>query len=112
MAKQRIEIDVDVPEGFEATGEFRCAVIGDFYIAWPGRAARWGMSSPSPAEVVILRKVEPVRESRWGWVCCVNTTLEQANSNRHLYSGPLVRADYEDGKIVSVALESAEGGGA
>ena len=32
MAKQKIEIEIDVPEGYECTGEFRTARKGEIYL--------------------------------------------------------------------------------
>lgn len=33
MPKQQITIEVDIPDGYEATGEFRCPELGELYIS-------------------------------------------------------------------------------
>ena len=32
MPKQQITIEVDIPDGYEATGEFRCPNVGEYWI--------------------------------------------------------------------------------
>lgn len=106
MAKQTIELEV--PDGWELTGEFRRAMSGEAILDnTPLRAVHVGLPMGTEGPRLILRKIEPVRESRWGWICCVNESLERARAMK--YGCPVVRADYEDGKLVNVALEPAEG---
>ena len=66
MPKQKIEIEVDVPEGYEATGEYRIPYerndywLGDFGVA----------SGPSSCHRIILRKLPdpiPEVEGPIGW---------------------------------------------
>ena len=66
MSKQKIEIEVDVPEGYEATGEYRIPYerndywLGDFGVA----------SGPSSCHRIILRKLPdpiPEVEGPIGW---------------------------------------------
>lgn len=81
MPKQKIEIEVDVPDGWEATGEY----------------------DPGLPRYLILRRKEPVRESRWGWSCCSFSSYKEA---RATYPNiPIVREDLIDGKLVAVTLE-------
>ena len=47
MPKQKIEIEVDVPDGWEATGEYRVPYIGDFYVHHTG-------SSPIAFQNVVI----------------------------------------------------------
>lgn len=60
MAKQKIEIEVDVPDGYEATGEFRVpSSRADLYY-FEGMV---GHGDPGRlAERVILRRVKQYRE--------------------------------------------------
>lgn len=94
MSKQRIEIEVDVPEGHECTGEFQPGVLCDGVTKLIGG--------------LILRKVEPVKETRYGWVCARHSTAESART-KHDGKIDVVRCDFEDGKLVNVALEPAHG---
>jgi hypothetical protein len=64
MAKQRVEIEVDVPDKWELTGEYRHAVTYDHYMPEPGSIAQWLDYDPSPDGYLIARPVaahiEPV----------------------------------------------------
>lgn len=57
--KQSIEIEV--PEGYELTGEYRAPKVGDVYLNWSGHAQRHtGDASMQRSRChLILRKIEP-----------------------------------------------------
>lgn len=57
MAKQRIEIEVDIPEGYEATGEFRIPRTGEPVINGKGKLDHQGIYEST---LIILRKKEPL----------------------------------------------------
>lgn len=101
--KQKIEIEVDVPDGWEATGEF-CPGV-----QYPDKPATLGH--------LILRRVEPKRESRW-----VNVFEPEYDGYVSMHASKAwcrgggkalghIRIDYENGRPVNVALESVEGEG-
>lgn len=105
MAKQRVEVEVDVPDGWQATGEFRSGVINGFDTSLIGR--------------LIIRKIEPVRESRWENLYALGSCRGMRHINRSLADETavegrcaVIRIDYENNAPVNVALEPAEGGGA
>lgn len=104
--KYEIEIpDGMIPKGYEPTGEYRKARRGD-RILIEGKVEAWPTTSESENFYLILRKVEPVRESRYGWftdggVC----TLEEFR--RFYPTTRAVRMDLEDGKPVRVELDPA-----
>jgi hypothetical protein len=115
MAKQVIHIAVDVPEGWEATGEWRKAVNGEYYIGWPGKEAQWLMGLESPVEVFILRKVEPVRESRWINLYGADSVTASVFSDRDACDRhsshtrkAVLRIDYENARPVSATVEGVE----
>lgn len=100
MAKQTIE--VDVPEGF--------AVSGGFVL----RNVR--MDGSAIDGHIPLRKVEPVRESRWINAYRSNYTNEGAQrwvsrelaiANQGDTGAPLIRIDYENARPVSASIEEA-----
>jgi hypothetical protein len=108
----KVEIEVDVPDGWELTGEFHRAFKGNGYLSTCG-ALIWTSDMPSSERYIILRKVEPVRESRWRRIpdkdslagCC----LWSEKSMAIRFTGESVeRIDYENGKPVSVTLEPVE----
>ena len=111
--KQQIEIEV--PEHYDLTGEFRRVHTKDTYLA-KGRAYVWTSDVLSDHEYPILRRREPVRESRWRRCpekgssegCCLWSKREDAIQ---VYSHHrLERLDYEDGKLVRVTLEEVSDG--
>lgn len=59
MAKQNVLIEVDVPDGWEATGEFRAPVVGEFH-AQHGKAIPVNINFATPR--IILRRVKQYRE--------------------------------------------------
>lgn len=88
MPKQKIEIEVDVPDGWEATGEY----------------------DPGLPRYLILRRKEPVRESRWS-PALFNYPTAKSCSNA-CFGAPAIRGEFVDGKLVAVTLEPlGEGGG-
>lgn len=110
MAKQKIEVEVDIPSGFEATGKYRKPTAGEWYL-YAGRAdlATYTIGYP----YLILRRVEPKRESRWRRVPEINDyvpshlycTKEDAGINCNF---TVERIDYENGVPVSATLEPKE----
>ena len=73
MPKQKIEIEVDVPEdGYEATGEYTNAADGDWYLDHMNRVRCWS-GQKSQCRYIILRRVkqyrEPVLPADWGKTC-------------------------------------------
>jgi len=115
----RLEIEVpDPPAGWEYTGEFRQVHKGEHYVSWCGIAHEWEMTASSPAYVLILRRKEPVRESRWVNVYASTLAFfydSKEMANRYgdsIYRHGVIRLDYENNKLVSVTLEPlGEGGG-
>ena len=91
--KQKIEIEVDVPDEKELTGEFIPGVCHDMREGLIGR--------------LILRSREPVRESRWVNVYRETSyeTLEKSNVGSGSHRQGVIRLDYENNKLVAVTLE-------
>lgn len=58
MSKQKIE--VEVPEGFEATGDFREPRVGESYIGIDGDVLRCNSSFCPPAPRIILKPVKRI----------------------------------------------------
>lgn len=102
--KQQIEIEV--PEHYDLTGEFRRVHTKDTYLA-KGRAYVWTSDVLSDHEYPILRRREPVRESRWMPVDMEPNGYDDRDcAMSHVPDGcRMERRDYEDGKLVSVVLE-------
>lgn len=102
--KQQVEIEVDVPEGWEVTGEFRLPRYGEHFLS-AGIACRAAFNFQE-AMSIILRKVEPKRETRYT-ICprIVSTydTYERAAADFPGYR--IERIDYENGHPVAVSLE-------
>lgn len=59
MSKQRIEIEVEIPEGYEATGEHRPPVIGDHFIGTDGKYAFCRTDYMTSERRIIIRRKEP-----------------------------------------------------
>ena len=101
--KRKIEIEVDVPDGLEPTGEF----VND--LRPNGEPALLGR--------LILRRVEPKRESRWvNMYRCdnhdeliIHMSRERADACAATHRKTVLRIDYENGKPVGVTLEPTEG---
>lgn len=118
MPKQTIEVIVDVPDGWEATGEYRPVCPGENYAAYPGVAAMWCSVPRSADPLIILRRKEPVRESRWRFVPTMHgspcysylyPTLVDARKalgcNHNGVYTHIERLDFENNKLVAVTLE-------
>lgn len=84
--KQKIEIEIDVPEGYEATGEFRQPRKGEFILR--SGSAIEAMTDNEFSEGIILRKVkryrEPVLPADLGKVC------EFSDNETHWFEGNLI----------------------
>lgn len=117
MSKQTIEIEA--PDGWELTGEYRRAMFHEHILhLCPLRASQVGQPMGSESEFLILRKIEPKRESRWMNIYSVDSMTGSVFSNRSdcdKYAShtrkAVVRIDYENGEPVSVALEQEESHG-
>jgi len=59
MTKIPVTLDVDIPEGYEATGEFRSALKGEYFIADIGRLMGPAGKDFGGGPRIILRKLEP-----------------------------------------------------
>lgn len=59
--KQKVEIEVEIPEGYEPTGEFRKVSGMDWYLDRHGHPWRWEVPGESGGQYIIIRKrkVEP-----------------------------------------------------
>lgn len=119
MAKQDFTITANIPDGWEPTGEYRCPRKGEWYLYFPHTALE-ARDTFIVERYVILRKIEPVRESRWINAYRCDYTNEGASRHRSRVVAkaaqggirvPLIRIDYENGVPVHVALEPAEGEG-
>jgi hypothetical protein len=122
MAKQRVEIEVDVPDGFEFTGEYRCITGGEWGLhAYEPKAFRCEFSEPSTTRFLILRKVEPVRESKYAplyfhskgsfWVGEIVSSREHAIASAMSCSSELVtilRLEFENARPVSATVEGVK----
>lgn len=115
--KQKIELEVDVPDGWEVV-EWRDLRDGDWYLSHvSGQALLSGAESGDRR--FILRRVEPKRESRWinAYPCHhVNRSAARHETKADAVGAmsdmreqsKVIRIDYENGKPVNVALESVE----
>lgn len=122
MARQDFTITANIPEGWEPTGEYRCPREGEWYLYFP-HCALQAKATFIFEQFLILRKIEPVRESRWRNVypkdhstyAYYYKSYELARSSMPSQAkaegGRIERVDFENGKIVHVALEPAEGEG-
>lgn len=111
----KIEIEADVPDGWVAVA-YRPPLKGELYLDHRGRIETAAYDFVMPW--LILRRVEPKKESRWAllhkspgyWV--LGSFFEDRMYPASEATGPhrrLLRFDLEDDCIVSVALESVEG---
>jgi hypothetical protein len=62
MAKQVIQIEVDTPDDWQLTGEYRHAVTYDHYMPEPGSIAQWLDYDPSNDAYLIARPVSATVE--------------------------------------------------
>lgn len=100
--KKRIEIEVDVPEGWESAGALRDPIAGEHYLSAGGTVAGpsgGGLGEPR----LILRKVEPKRETRYGWCYAPWKTLTEMATNSPYAEIP-VAVEFVDDKPVSTRL--------
>jgi hypothetical protein len=68
MPKQKITIEVDVPEGYEATGECRCPCIGEYYLSQDS-AILAGFTFSAEKHIILRKKyVWPEWLKGWGFV--------------------------------------------
>jgi hypothetical protein len=83
--KQRIEIEVDVPDGFEATGDYRRPSLGEYYLGgfWEGKREVFtcDLNRPNVAETFILRRKAPVYIEA---LYHIRYSLKQTNPHSHL----------------------------
>ena len=69
MMIKEITIDVDIPEGYEETGEFRTPKAGDIYFSAGGNKAVKTSTDFEREKYIILRKKEPpIDWMKTGWV--------------------------------------------
>jgi endonuclease YncB( thermonuclease family) len=57
----QVDLQVEVPKGYELTGEYRAPVIGDFYLEASRRASKANINFSS--SWLILRKVDTWRDA-------------------------------------------------
>ena len=60
MTKRTVQMTLDVPPGYEPTGEYRAPTTGEYFLTLHG-VVGYGVSPNEPR--VILRKVESVKKS-------------------------------------------------
>jgi hypothetical protein len=58
MAKTKIEFEVEIPEGYEWTGECRKALRGEWHLSNEGIPEIWDVTAQSCSRYPILRKAE------------------------------------------------------
>lgn len=116
MAKQDFTITANIPDGWEPTGEYRCPREDEWYLYFPHCALQAGANF-LVEQFLILRKIEPVRESWWmnvyppvDQLCQYDSRAQCTRSAAETAIG-IIRIDYENGVPVHVALEPAEGEG-
>lgn len=106
---------IEVPEppaGWEYTGEYRCPRRGDWY-EFRGKPNRSEIDFTQD-KLLILRRREPVRESRWvnhynKWEGHISRECADRAACEPERTG-VIRLDYIDGKLVSVELEEVSDG--
>ena len=59
----KIELEVSIPDGYEATGEYRYQCAGEWYLSH-GRPVALEAQGNIERNSIILRKVEPVKKMR------------------------------------------------
>lgn len=112
MSKQKIEIEAPLaPAGYEYTGELRRTVIDEWY-AYEGEAHK---SCGEAGEYLILRRVEPKKESWWQNLYApgeMTAPMQRSRNAADDTARPIrlavARFYYENGHPVYVALESVE----
>jgi len=58
MTKTKIEIELDIPEGYEYAGEYRRIARGELYLDNERNASVWEFSSWTASHYALLRKAE------------------------------------------------------
>jgi hypothetical protein len=110
MAKQRVEIDDSiVPAGYVVTGEYRRPFPDEPVLTTTGEARTIHANDQCGLSVyrIILRKVEPVRESRWGFAYAPFKTREEYIAAYPDAEIP-VRVEFENARPVSATVEGVE----
>lgn len=78
--KHKVTIEVEVPEGWEPTGEFRAPVVSEPYL---GHESIFLSDGRSPRPRIILRKViKPVAGQVWRNSAGTNYLLAQCSDGR------------------------------
>lgn len=95
--KQKIEIEVDIPEGWEATGEYRRLNPGEHFASSKG-IARGYLDPHVGHRCIIIRKKEPlaVQLAKAVMVCSQGLVIPQPHGNAWRLAQKVI-AEYENG---------------
>jgi hypothetical protein len=77
MAKQKIEVTIDIPDEYEPTGEYRVPQAGEHYLSMQRRV--WRVTSENETrgyQKFILRRKEPLAIQACRAVICTMASLK------------------------------------